>query len=80
MYFLYILECKDGSLYTGITNDLKRRFAQHQEGKGGKYTRAKEAERILYTEKHPDRSAAQKREAEVKKLTRTKKLALIQAS
>ena len=76
-YFVYILECADGSLYTGITTDVKRRFIEHKSGVGSGYTRARGAKRIVYTEQHPDRSSAQKREAEIKKLTRRKKLALI---
>lgn len=77
MYFVYIIECKDKSLYTGITNDLERRFKEHQTGIGGHYTNAKKVEKIVYTEKHPDRSSALKREAQIKKLTRVKKEALI---
>jgi putative endonuclease len=76
-YFVYILKCGDGSLYTGITTDVKRRFAEHKSGTGSNFTRAKKAERIVYTEQHPDRSSALKREAEIKKLSREKKLARI---
>ncbi len=76
MYFLYIMECADRSLYTGITNDLKRRFEQHKNGTGGHYTRSKKVVKIVYTEKHPDRSSALKREAEIKSWKREKKLAL----
>jgi len=76
MYFVYLLECADGSLYTGITTDLARRLKEHQAGTGGHFTRAKGALRILYTEEHPDRSAASKREAAIKKLSRTQKLDL----
>jgi len=76
MYFVYILECADGSLYTGITTDVTRRFAEHQAGAGGHFTRAKGAKRIVYTEERPSRSAAQKREAEIKTWSRIKKLAL----
>ncbi|MDP2655647.1 MAG: GIY-YIG nuclease family protein [bacterium] len=77
-YFVYILECKDGSLYTGITTDVKRRFFEHKSGIGSNFTRAKKAKRIVYTEQYLDRSSAQKREAEIKRLTREKKLALLQ--
>ncbi len=77
MYFVYLLECKDGSLYTGITTDVERRFVEHQKGVGGHYTRAKGAVRIVYTEKYPDRSSASKREAEIKSWSREKKLELI---
>ena len=76
MYFVYILKCKDGSLYTGITTDLKRRFKEHKDGIGGRYTRAKKVKRLVYSEKHPDRSSASKRESEIKKWSRGKKLKL----
>ena len=77
MYYVYILECKDGTLYTGITTDVQRRFKEHVLGKGGAYTRAKRVRRILYTERYPDRSFALKREAEIKRWDRDKKLILI---
>jgi putative endonuclease len=76
MYYVYILECTDGTLYTGITTDVKRRFAEHQAGTGGAYTRSRGARRMIYTEKHPDRSAASKREAAIKKLARAQKRVL----
>ena len=79
MYYVYILECEDGSLYTGCTTNVERRFAQHQAGKGGHYTRAKKPVRILYTEEQVDRGSALRREAEIKRYTRTKKLSLIQS-
>lgn len=78
MYFVYILECENSSLYTGITTNVQRRFTEHKNGKGGHYTRSKKVTKILYTENMPDRSTALKREAEIKKLTRSKKLSLIQ--
>lgn len=77
-YFVYLLECKNGSLYTGITTDVARRFTEHKKGEGGHFTRAKGAKRIVYTEEHPDRSAASKREAEIKSWPREKKLTLIE--
>ncbi len=77
MYFVYILKCADGTLYTGITTDLKRRFREHEDGKGGGYTSARGAKKIVYTEKRPTRSSALKREAEIKGWQREKKLALI---
>ncbi|MDP3764020.1 MAG: GIY-YIG nuclease family protein [bacterium] len=77
MYFVYIIECKDRSLYTGITTDLKRRFEEHKTGKGGSYTRAKKVIKIIYKEKHSNRSSASKREAEIKKWPRVKKLNLV---
>ena len=80
MYFVYLLECENGALYTGITTDLARRFAEHAAGKGGRYTRAHPPVRIAYSEKQPDRSAALKREAEIKRWTRAEKLALVSTS
>ena len=77
MYYVYIIECEDKTLYTGITTDIKRRFKEHSDGEGGAYTRAKKVRRVLYTEKHKDRSSALKREVQLKKLDRGKKLALI---
>ena len=77
MYFVYILECEDKSLYTGITTDMPRRYKEHQEGKGGHYTRSHRVKNILYTEKKRTRSSAQKREAEIKRLSRAKKILLI---
>ncbi len=76
-YSVYILECADGSLYTGITTDVDRRFAEHQEGIGSAYTKARGARRIVYTEEYPDRSSASKREAVLKKMSRAEKLALL---
>jgi len=76
-YFVYLLECEDGSLYTGITTDVERRFLEHKNGTGGRFTRAKKAKRIVYTEQYPDRSSALKREAEIKKWPRKKKRTLI---
>ncbi len=77
MYFLYILTCKDGSLYTGITTDVARRFEEHKSGKGAHYTRGHKPEKVAYTEEYPSRSAALKREAEIKKWPREKKLKLV---
>lgn len=76
MYYVYILECEDGSLYTGITTDLERRFKEHQEGKGGAYTRAHKPIKIVFAEQHEDRSSASKREAEIKSFTRQQKINL----
>ena len=77
MYFVYILLCKDGSLYTGITNDLERRFIAHQKGQGGHYTRSRQVVKFVYTEEHQSRSSALKREAEIKGWRKEKKLELI---
>lgn len=77
MYFVYIIECRDASLYTGITTDVGRRFKEHKEGRGGRYTRAKKVKKLLYFEKQKDRSSALKREAQIKRLPKSKKLALV---
>ena len=76
MYFVYLLECADTRIYTGITTDVSRRFKEHVTGKGGHFTRSHKPVRILYTEAHPDRSSASKREAEIKRFSRTEKLQL----
>jgi putative endonuclease len=72
----YLLECADGTLYTGISNDLPRRLGQHTRGVASKYTRARLPVRLRWTERQRDRSAALKREAQIKGLTRSEKLAL----
>ncbi len=74
---VYILECGNGNLYTGATNNLERRLKEHQNGKGGKFTRAFKAGRSLYCESCAGRSQALKREAQIKGWTRESKLALI---
>ena len=79
MYFVYLLKCVDGSIYTGITNDLERRFNQHKNKKGGAYTQAHRAARIAHIEQFPNRSEALKREAEIKSWRREKKLRLVQS-
>ncbi|HSN03998.1 MAG TPA: GIY-YIG nuclease family protein [Nitrospira sp.] len=78
-WIVYILECKDKSLYTGITNDLERRLEEHNHGKGAKYTKTRRPSRLRYTEEHDSRSAALKREAAIKSLNRADKLTLIAA-
>ncbi|NQU16828.1 MAG: GIY-YIG nuclease family protein [Candidatus Saganbacteria bacterium] len=76
-YHVYILKCKDGALYTGITSNLERRFKEHKDGKGGHYTSSNPPVQFLYSEEHQNRSAATKREIQIKGWTRTKKIALI---
>lgn len=76
-YFVYLIQCEDKSIYTGITTDLERRFKEHQNKIGSSYTRAHKVKKILYSEKHKNRSKASKREAEIKSWGREKKLALI---
>ena len=79
-WYVYIVRASDQTLYTGITTDLKRRLAEHQSGKAGaKYFRGRTALEMVLTESSPSRSSASKREAEIKKLTRTQKLSLIDA-
>lgn len=77
MYFVYILECTDGTLYTGITTDVERRFSEHKAGVGSRYTKARKAKNIAYTEEVLDRSEASRREAAIKKMNREQKLRLI---
>lgn len=77
-YFVYILECADKTLYTGITTDLKRRIAEHNDGKlGAKYTSARRPVKLVYSKKFKNRSLASKAEAQIKKLKKTEKLKLI---
>lgn len=75
---LYILRCKDGTLYTGITDDLARRLAQHRAGKGAKYTRGRAPLTLVYQEPCENHSQALRREIEIKRLSRTEKLTLIE--
>ncbi len=78
-YFLYILRCNDNTLYTGITTDLKRRLNEHNlSAKGAKYTRSRRPVELVYTEEFEDKSSAMKREYSVKKLSREKKLLMIE--
>lgn len=79
MYFVYLLECGDKSIYTGIATDVQRRFKEHRSGKGGAYTRSKKVKKVLYTERFSTRSEASRRESEIKKWNRQKKLNLIKA-
>lgn len=77
-YYVYILSCGDGSLYTGITTDPERRLKEHQSGKGAKYTRSHLPVTLVYREKQPDKSSALRRELEIKALPREKKQKLIE--
>ena len=76
-WYLYILRCKDGTLYTGITTDTDRRLEEHNSGRGAKYTRGRGPVEMVYREVCPDHSAALKRELEIKGLTRQEKEKLI---
>lgn len=75
---LYILRCRDGSLYTGITTDVEKRFAAHNAGKGAKYTRGRGPLELVHSESCGDHSAALKRELEIKSLPREEKMKLIE--
>lgn len=77
-YWVYILRCGDGTLYTGFTDDVERRLAAHRSGQGAKYTRGRGPLTVVYREELPDKSAALRRECAIKRLTRGEKLALIQ--
>lgn len=73
---VYLLRCRDGSLYTGITNDLDRRLEKHRRGTASAYTRARRPLALAYREELPDRGAALRREAAIRRLSRADKLAL----
>lgn len=74
--YVYILRCKDGSLYTGWTDNLEHRLKMHQSGKGAKYTKGRGPLELVYSEQLADKSAALKREYAIKRLSRTDKLKL----
>jgi len=76
-WWVYILQCGDGTLYTGIALDPAARLAQHREGAGARYTRGRAPLEMVYREAVPGRAAATRREAEIKRCTRREKLALI---
>ena len=79
MYYLYILKCSDGTLYTGVTNNLENRMKVHNSGKGSKYVRTRLPFEVVYTEEHADKVSAMKREYVVKQMNRTEKVKLINA-
>lgn len=79
-WHLYILRCRDNTLYTGITTDVEKRLEAHRSGKGAKYTRGRVPLELVYRETCGSHSEALKRELEVKKLSREKKLELIRDS
>ena len=74
--FCYIVECADGTLYTGWTVDVERRVAQHNKGLGAKYTKTRRPVKLVYFESQPDKKTAMKRERAIKALPRKKKLEL----
>lgn len=76
-WFVYMIRCTDGSLYTGSTNHLIRRWHQHRRGRGAKYLQAYEPKAVVFVEEHPGRSEACKREYEIKQLSKPEKESFI---
>ena len=74
MWYVYVLLCSDDTLYTGASNDVEKRFLDHKNGKGGRYTRSHKVIKIVYSEKLASKSEALKREAEIKNWKREKKI------
>ena len=79
MWYVYIIQCKDGKLYTGITNDLNRRLTEHNSGHGGRFTKFRKPVKLVYYQEALDKSTALKREIEIKKLNRNEKLSLVRS-
>ena len=77
-YYTYLLECNDKTLYCGYTDDVEKRVKTHNSGKGAKYTKSRLPVRCVYFEKFDTKSGATKREYEIKKLTRSEKLELVE--
>lgn len=77
MCYIYILKCSDDTLYTGWTNDLDKRLKTHSKGKGAKYTRARLPVKLVYFEEYDNKISAQKREYEIKQMSKHQKLELI---
>jgi len=77
MWFVYILLCSDGSLYTGSSNDPQARFIDHKNGKGGRYTRSHKPTKIIYLEQFESKSEALKKEFQIKDWTRQKKIKIL---
>jgi putative endonuclease len=75
--FVYIVECADGTYYTGWTTDLSRRVAAHNAGRGSRYTSSRRPVKLVYWEEHPDRRTAQRRELALKRMRRARKTSLI---
>jgi putative endonuclease len=76
-WFVYLVRCRDGSLYTGISNDVDARVALHNQGRGARYTRSRRPVTLVYVERRRSRSTAQRREAAIKALPRGEKVAMI---
>ena len=79
-WITYMLECADGSIYTGVTNNLDKRIDAHNNGTGAKYTKGRRPVRLIFKEFYPDRSTAQSRETQLKQLSKKQKLMLISKS
>lgn len=75
-WFVYVVRCRDGSLYTGISTDVESRVAAHNAGTGARYTRARRPVQVVHVERKRSRSTALRREAAIKALSRAEKLAL----
>ena len=80
MWFVYVLSCSDGSFYVGYSDNVKKRFLDHQKGKGGRYTRSHKPIRIVYSEQLDTKSEALKREFEIKSWSREKKIKTLNLS
>jgi len=79
-WFVYVIKCKDGSLYTGYTDNLEKRFEKHKQGIGAKYTRSHKPQKIVFSEKYDNKIIAQKKEREIKNLSREEKIKFIKDS
>ncbi|ADE02751.1 MULTISPECIES: GIY-YIG nuclease family protein [Haloferax] len=79
MHFVYVIECNDGSLYTGYTTDVERRVAEHDAGEGAKYTRGRTPVELVHVEEFDSKSAAMSREYEIKQLRRREKQRLVES-
>jgi len=79
-YYVYILRCKDGSYYTGHAKDVEKRFEMHKKGRGARYTRMHEPEKLVYTEEFESRGEAMRRERRIKTLSHNKKQQLINSN
>lgn len=72
-WFVYMVKCKDGSIYTGISNDVEDRIKEHNSGEGAKYTASRKPVQLIFQEKHPDKSSAFKREIQIKRWSKVRK-------
>ena len=79
MFYVYVLQCRDGSLYTGYTNDVKKRLKMHNNGKGAKYTRGRRPVELIASWEHKTKSEALKAEASFKRLSRIKKMEILKS-